>query len=272
MAQPEKAMKPLPRPRRRSGQLHEDANQHLWAVSYADLLMVLMSFFVISFQMVDVPDSSKDDHSPIRDVVLALQNAAQGNAIPAPAATAAGNGPGAGPGMGSGTAAAAGNGTGVGAVSAPVVITEPQVNPLIQQLADSLGEARVAAKVENLEKGIVIQFPDNFYGVGEYAMNRQRETQVGRVLDLIRPHASSLALTFVGHTDTRPVTRWNGRVVDSNLVLSNMRAGKAVEFAVRRGLDPRWITAQGVGEFARSTRSLSIRITARGEEKDKRAR
>lgn len=31
-------------------QLEEDASQHLWAVSYADMLMVLMSFFIIYFQ------------------------------------------------------------------------------------------------------------------------------------------------------------------------------------------------------------------------------
>jgi flagellar motor protein MotB len=38
--------------------LHEDENQHLWAVSYSDFLMALLSFFILFFS-VDTPERAK---------------------------------------------------------------------------------------------------------------------------------------------------------------------------------------------------------------------
>lgn len=38
--------------------LHEDENQHLWAVSYSDFLMALLSFFILFFSM-DTPERAK---------------------------------------------------------------------------------------------------------------------------------------------------------------------------------------------------------------------
>lgn len=38
--------------------VHEDDNQHLWAVSYADFLMVLLSFFVIFYSTDEIQQST----------------------------------------------------------------------------------------------------------------------------------------------------------------------------------------------------------------------
>ena len=49
---------------KRAPPLEEDASQHLWAVSYADMLMVLMSFFIIYFQF-DEMQGTKDPLAPL---------------------------------------------------------------------------------------------------------------------------------------------------------------------------------------------------------------
>lgn len=57
--------------------VHEDENQHLWAVSYSDFLMALLSFFILFFSI------DKDDRQNlILDIANQFQNKMQQTSAP----------------------------------------------------------------------------------------------------------------------------------------------------------------------------------------------
>lgn len=133
-------------------------------------------------------------------------------------------------------------------------------------LAIKLKDESVTVTRDSDEQGVYVNLNDNIYGEGSYELNSKARKSVLRILNLIKPYTKEVELTFVGHADHIPISKKmikDTKLLDSNFVLSSLRATKAMEFAAANGFDPRFILAQGSGEFARSVRSLSLRITSR---------
>jgi flagellar motor protein MotB len=226
--------------------IYEDPLQFLWAISYSDLLMVLMSFFIIFFQMND----SKND--TLKNVMLAVEDTVAVKTNSSAAGNGTGLGTGTGPGTGTGTGTGKGNGT-------VVVAGAPVMDAIARQL-----EAQNLAVSKAAEPGVLtIDLANDLYRPGQYALSDEAAKKLVQTLKSIKPYADSITLTFIGHTDAAPVVHLDRRIIDSNLVLSNLRATRAVELALTQGFDPKQVIAQGIGEFSRNTRSLSLRISER---------
>ncbi len=227
--------------RSRKGELHEDALQHLWAVSYSDLLFVLLSFFIIFFQM----ENPEKDKSILDKVLLSVQDkTVETDAI-----------------------RNSGGDTGNG-VRTPQAAVGAQVNAksVIDQIAEDLKGSDIS--VQPADKGVInLNFADNVYEPFGYVPNRKVKAELNEILKRLSPHKANLKITFIGHTDDAAINskrKKKNEVISSNLVLSNLRAARAVEHAMANGFDPRFLSAEGAGEFNRNTRSLTMRIVERG--------
>lgn len=210
----------------------EDSLQFLWAVSYSDLLLVMLTFFIIFYQY-----SDSFSKSPLEKIVVKLKTEA--NAV---------------------EAGVQGEGTASRGPATSEQITFMSLESLRNQVKN--GTTPNMGK-ENYRGGLVVNLSENIYKPAEFNMTPQIQSELKAILDVVKPQADKLALTFIGHADDKPVVRVGANVIDSNLVLSNLRAARAVQFAVAEGFDPRWIAAQGVGEYRRNSRSLSVQIVER---------
>lgn len=217
----------------KQAEVYEDPNQHLWAISYSDLLMVLLTFFVLFFSF------SENSKQPLVDKIK-ISFGKEGKhgkksidtGQPTPGETA------------------------------PREVAG--VSPGIAEKLKGM-DVSVAAQVQN-EK-LVIDFPDNFYTAGKYELTTTQKKELAQVLAVVREFNDNIHLTFIGHTDEVPVAYANNKVINSNLVLSNLRAARAVEVAWEEGFSPKYVFSQGAGEQGRKTRSLSLEIRGRENEK-----
>jgi len=209
--------------------LSEDPLQFIWAVSYADLLMVLLTFFIIFFEFTTSVHGSSVDRIVValaKDGSLTDLRGKSGSQAPSP--------------------------------------TGPAFDT-VERLAPRLAALGAKATPERRSRGLVILLADNVYAPARFTVDSAMGADLTRILDLLRPFAKEISLTFIGHTDESPIARIGGTVVDSNIVLSNLRAAKAVEFAISHGWDPAWVAAQGAAQYVRNSRSLSLQILERSE-------
>lgn len=209
---------------RRQEAPEEDSLQFLWAVSYCDLLMVLMSFFILFFQ---VSDSASP--SALKNVILSLKGDAS-----------------------------------IVASEKPVLSAETPSAHVLDQLGKALQSEKIKISQDATGRSIVLDFDPNLYPPRGYAFPKGEQSRLERILSRIKPFSKDLLVTFVGHADEARLLHGKSDVIDSNLVLSNLRATRAVEIAFKLGFDPKGVTGQGAGEFSRNTRSLSIKISERG--------
>ena len=214
----------------------EDSLQFLWAVSYTDLLMVLISFFVIFFQL--TPSLAP---TPVESVTLSLKNEFSTLKPTQPRPNFE-------------------NADTNFDIRREITFSSVEDWDHANLKADPHGKKEMGVFHD---RGIVIDFPDNFYRAGTYALGEAQKEELKKVLEAIKPHSDALVLTFIGHSDQSPMKAKQGAVIDSNLVLSNLRAAKAVEFAVTQGFNPRTVVSQGADMFSRNTRSLSLRLVER---------
>lgn len=212
----------------------EDSLQFLWAVSYSDLLMVLLSFFIVYFSF-----SGQEKNSLIQRISVSI--GAKGHSI--------------GFGSKSGSAKEVGS-----------------------YLDSNLDSAVFKGVVENLAKNFrVIRNPDGVHALdvdlsdelfepGQFEIPGAGRTSIEELIRSVSPFKGKISLVFIGHSDQRPVLRHRSRLLDSNLILSSLRATRAVEYAIAQGWDSHFISTEGRAEFARGTRSLTVRILERNSD------
>jgi flagellar motor protein MotB len=222
--QPEKK---LPRVERDEvSHVSEDENQHLWAVSYSDFLMVLLSFFVLFF-----------DAEPPQKQKLILELA---NHFTSPAS-----------GKSSGTGEGSGTGPGSGNHRMPASILESLKN--------------LNVTVDKEKESLIINFPNDLYGPGQHKMDKNKIALIQDFLNIIKPYQANVLLYFEGHADGTPLLRHKNSIVVDNFVLSSLRASSALGYARDMGFSEKTMFIQAASSNLRNSRSLSIRIEARGE-------
>lgn len=231
----------MPYSQRRRGKSRlefDDANQHLWAIAYSDLLMVLMSFFIIFFSFSNNVDVKHV--APLNDILVSFKGKVEstgqdGPQAPQPFAQQAPS-------------------------NSPTTHTGVIPGPS-SYWTKVLQESGIPADVTPLKKGVIINFHHDLFGPGRYDLTDESRKQLLPIFELLRPHADKIVMTFIGHTDDLPINRLRGSVIDTNLSLSGLRASKAVKFAIEYGFNPRQTFALGVGQHSRNSRSLSLKIT-----------
>lgn len=187
----------------------EENDHDSWSVSYTDLLMVLMSFFIIFFSYGDEKLNKKEQE---------------------------------------------GDGFGV-ADAGPIAKVKEVLNsraPASINLKDRVISVR--------EEEIKVLLGDNIYNPGEYKVNELVMREALEVWKAIEPYKDEIELTVVGHTDTTAFRENRRFLVDSNLILSSIRATKAAEFFVDKGLPIENINTRGLDDRSRNSRSLSLVI------------
>ncbi len=201
----------------------EASEMHGWAVSYSDLLMVLLAFFVLYFNF-----GEKSTANILRSVVTDLDKSGHTQAESAAGTQAPKRG----------TAA-------------------------IPDMRNEMSLSGFVVDKASVKGSITVHLPDNIYGPGAYEVGKKHHAPLKKLLEILSPYKDSVELVFIGHTDAQAVRQDNRKVIDSNLVLSNLRGARAAEFALLRGYNPALVSSEGVGQFRRQTRSLSVRINER---------
>lgn len=207
--------------RKPKSSVHEDDNQHLWAVSYSDFLMVLLSFFILFYS---ADEKNRDSlKEKISHHFTIGQNNLQG---------------------------------------------QQESIPPLSRLPSSLKELDPSLVVETVPKNetVYIHFPENFFGPGQYELNKDQQESIVRLLKKLAPLAPEINLTFEGHSDQVPVShsKIRNHVIRSNFVLSSLRAHSALEMAEENGFSEQQLSVKASASHDRNSRSLSIRITQRG--------
>jgi flagellar motor protein MotB len=205
--------------------VHEDDNSHLWAVSYSDFLMALLSFFILFF--------SADNHE--RDnMVMELATQFQSS------------------GTGTGLNQA---GTGHSMESKP--------GRLPSSLIDSLKGLDVTTDKE--KHVLIVNFPNDFFLPGQHSVSADQESKISHFLDVLAPYKSSLSIYFEGHADQQPLVKSKSHLMTDNFVLSSLRASSALIIARKKGFAEKDLYIAAASSNIRNTRSLTVRIEPKGE-------
>lgn len=204
------------------GEIHDDG--HAWAVSYADFLMVLLSFFVIFFSI----DSNEKE--TLIDSIAAK----------------------------SGFDKTKGSG---GKESDRTLASFSTLPAGIQEVGDQL-EGFFVEKVDGKQK-LYIYMDDNIYLPGRIDLPKVQIENLKKILSTLEPYNGKINITFIGHTDGTIVYHSKNDHIKNNFDLSSLRATRALQQAVKADFDPSHMFAQGVAEHTRGSRTLSLVITPR---------
>lgn len=240
--------------------LHEGEGES-WAVSYSDLLMVLMSFFII-FYNTDQSTGKGEVESLVKKLNLAgitLDKESFKDAN----SKVAGESEYLIPGFPHSKSNKKRK-THRSISSTPELegmkITQLKPNQILPK--GKWNQLLKNADEKKYKGGILIDLSDNIYSMGGFDITKETKRSLDALFDILKQHQDNINMVFIGHTDSIPV-KDKRAVVDNNIILSHMRAAKAVEYAISSGFDPMWVSSQGLSEYTRNTRSLSIRIMER---------
>jgi flagellar motor protein MotB len=223
-----KKVRPARPVQKKPAELAEDG--HSWAVSYADFLMVLLSFFILFFSM------DKTERVSFIENLLAKEDMAQVKSD------------GSSPPLG-------------GDQKAGLSQETKTIPATLKSLTHQLKGFYIDQK--NSDR-ITISFKDNIYRLGAFDLEHTDVQILHGLLKQLEPFMKSVNITFVGHTDQTTSFKGNNKYVGNNFDLSSLRATKALQQAVKLGFNPSHMYAQGVAEHQRASRTLSVILSPGG--------
>ena len=217
-------LKRMPRVERDSPtEVHEDENAHMWAVSYCDFLMALLSFFIIFFSLDEKSQSQ-----------LFLQIEKEFTDLAQKKSGAHGNSEGRTPDSDK--------------------KQEMSSKALLQTLKDLNVETHT-----DLNR-FVVDFPKDFFSNGDYKVLHDKKELVSLVLNKLKPFEKEIKIYFEGHTDDRPSHKKIESLTVDNFLLSSLRASTALLIARDLGFQEKNMFIQAASSHKRNTRSLSMHV------------
>lgn len=217
---------------RDGAKLHiEDDTGHLWAVSYADFLMVLLSFFILFFSV------GKNDKDAIVNIISKVKEQGLGR------------------GEGGG-----GNSLKDSLAASSERVADPK--SIVAVIGKDLKDIRY--ELNEKTKTVTFVLADDIYRVGRVRPSEDGEKSLRELLHLLKPFGPEIDLVFVGHTDSRPVRTRRVPGVNNNFDLSALRASYAVQLAMGEGLPKEGLYTHGSADNTRVSKSLSIIVKPRG--------
>lgn len=226
MSQPlNKTPRTLPRVQRREIHNFDEGDSHLWAVSYADLLMVLLAFFVIFFSM-----------EPPAKTSPAFQKFAAGL-----------QGAGFGPALSEGSSAGSAK-------------TNPDSPPEVNLMGKHLS-AIVPGEVNVEGENIQILLPDNAFTKGQYQLDAPLRAKLDQIYETLRPFERDLKIVVIGHADSMRFAQRRSEYLGDNFDLSSLRALRALQYVLAKGFPHEQISAQGAADGVRNSRTLSLKVS-----------
>jgi len=212
---------------------HNAGGNLRWLLTYADMITLLLAFFVILYAI------SKVDLKKYESLAVSLRGAFKSTA-PLPVST-----------KGSGEERL---------LPKPDLVFEV-VQQLREQLGEDLRDGRV--QIERGPDGITLRFQDAiFFERGKAELRREARRILDKVAGVILPLSNSIEAE--GHTDTLPI---RSALYPSNWELSVARATAVVRYLVEvHGLSPLRIAARGLGEH----KPLFVNDPTQGEPRNRR--
>ena len=233
--QPPKKSYRLPRIQRSPrSELVETGENMMWAVSYSDLLMVLLSFFVLFFSYGEKEKETKDS---ITKMVRRFET------VTAPV-----------------------DGTATTVAKAPEVTPAPKAEPvaekltLSQQLLKVLPSDRIQANLDG--DSIILRFGLNAYAPGQVRPPTAIQPQLNQLADILKPYLDEVDIVVVGHADTQKVRR-NRKRFNDNLEVSLARSVRAVRYLENLGIPLAKMRSLGTGDQEIASRTISIILKPR---------
>ncbi|MCT4640893.1 MAG: OmpA family protein [Bacteriovoracaceae bacterium] len=234
---------------------HMHAHEESWAVSYADLLMVLMSFFIVFFNLESGKGNGKEE-SLVEIISTSFTKDTSGgkkNKI--------GDGPKDNKGkinnLNELKKFLANSDIKVAAIGADGVIIKDKKEEGISSLFDK----KKVSKVKKV-RGLEIKLPDDIFSLGAYKLNKEIKVTLDQILEGITKYREKITIVVIGHADAVPM-KAGKKVIQSNFILSSLRSSKAVEYLIKKGYDRNFVAGQAVSVENRASRSLSLRIFER---------
>ena len=227
----------LPRIQPTERQELEDENGHLWAVSYADLLMVLLCFFILFFSV------DKEKKLSVIQTILLSSNLGSSSAK-GKARTVASSG------------SSAGSASGYSASNPPLQPGEAQKpGEVFKYLRATLAGLDISS-IEESDR-LLLLFPENIYKLNQVNLPSEQEKRLRSLVKKLLPFKDLIQLTFVGSTDSAPI-RNKSTWVQNNFELSSLRANNAMNIASKVGFPKKGLRSMAFVEFERNLRTFSI--------------
>lgn len=216
-------------------EVHEDENAHLWAVSYSDFLMALLSFFIIFFSMDEKGQSQlflqiEKQFSDVAHKKSGLNNTKDGR--------------------------------------------QPDSQKTDDQAQEAVSSKTLQQTLKDLNvethadlNRFVVDFPKDFFKNGDYKIIDDQKGLVSLVLNKLRPFEKDIKIYFEGHTDDRPSNKKVESLTVDNFLLSSLRASTALMIARDLGFQEKNMYIQAASSHKRNTRSLSMHVVLENEER-----
>lgn len=260
-----------------------------WAVSYVDMLTLLLCFFIIFY-------SNTQNHPE--------ENILQKIAFDLSGRPSAGNAPGKGEGNGSGSVSGNGTGAGIGSFGAGHgpgngsgsatgsgnlagsslwgkaaikgtgnINISPEDLALLELIKSKLMK-ELPASIKTGERSLEINFEGiSFFRSGKTALLPEAEAQIEKVIGLLGKYKDIVRITVQGHTDPTKLSVSKKNFSD-NWELSVLRATSVLKLFVKNGFSQEMLSAEGfadtrvnraVAEYNAEELSKLRRITLRIE-------
>jgi len=256
---------------RKTGRRQKQHSEGSWAVSYVDMLTLLLCFFIIFY---NDSQSKGSEENILQKIAFDLSGkqastgsgAGTGNGgggvsgLGAAAAQVAGNGPG----KGTGNATGEGSlfGSNLWGKAAKVGVGNATVSPedlAMLALIQARLQKELPANFKTGERSLEINFEGmSFFESGKTKILPDAETQIQKVITLLSKYKDIVKVTVQGHTD--PTKTSKRHTFSDNWELSALRATSVLKLFIKEGFSQENLSAEGFAE-SRSNREVASEMS-----------
>jgi chemotaxis protein MotB len=231
---------------------HEEHDEELWLVSYADMMTLLFGFFVILYSFSTLDDKkfdqmsermaeafkNKDDKKAAESDVGLSAEARQIRALQMLVSMLN---------LGDSVDDAIGKieksfAEGKNAENAKAILVEK----VVERNKSLVSTIDTAAGSEYQTIELVLP-AKTLFPSGGYSLSKDAATQLQGLADDLRQVTGLSEIEIVGHTDSQ--TPGPGSLYDNNFTLSSLRAGAVASTLIRYGVDRKRIVVRGMGDL-----------------------
>jgi len=189
-----------------------------WAISYGDMITLLLTFFILFFSL-DKVDPDSEPNSVRKDIVAVLAPEAPSNPVAPPPPDAAHP-----------------DGIAIG--------TDPNSKSVEKRVIDDFG-----GELTKRGHQITIRFPKvSFFRSGSIKLTQEGTTSLRKFAEAASKYPGKYAILVRAFTDNRPVRKIPGRAFQDNLELSGLRSVAAMRELTAAGLPLSSMRIAGFGE------------------------
>lgn len=234
---------------------HEES---AWAISYADLLLVLLAFFVIfsSFDETEDKDAALLKLAQNLSSSGAFQNAGGSGTQGGNSGSNINIGYGSGSGNGAGSSSGQGNGAGSGGRGPSGSTGVVDYHRTLFQGLGSLASIELA----ELDQKLVLQFQNDIFPKGQFSLPTDLQEDLLQIYTSLKDQKQNIHITLVGHADRSRLRSRKNPVLNDNFDLSAIRALQALKVLRGLGFPEEQMSIKASSFHERDVRSLSMEI------------